>query len=42
MIREQKRKIQKLQHLLRMIVAGMIRPATVFAAEMFAAVKRCK
>jgi N-acetylglutamate synthase/N-acetylornithine aminotransferase len=40
---EQKRKEPKLQLLLCMIGAGMIHPAMVFAATMFAAVVgRCK
>jgi hypothetical protein len=43
MKRKQKRKRQKIQLLLCMITAGMIHPAIIFAAAMFAAaVKRCR
>jgi hypothetical protein len=43
MVKNQKRKKQKLRLQLRMIGAGMIHPAIAFAVAMFtAAVRRCK
>ena len=42
MERKQKRKKQKMQLLRRMIAAGMTQLAIIFAAAVYAALKRCR